>query len=1584
MPLDEFLKFKEVYEKGGYDAAIKPMAKAIEQQKPKPKPKPIYKIPTDQELLQQLKKQPISTEKPVDAITQLTRQRQQQQQAQREAISQTPIGKAIINPLAGFGAGLLKGTGVSGLARVSGLPGTAETARIVEEEIARSPISGTIGTVAGAILPGGAASKVAGKVLAPVLKRAGDVTRIAATEGLAGAGLGAGYAALEGQDVGKGALIGGGLGAGLGAGVGLLARRFGTQAAKAPEVTPTAAVPEQPITPTATVPEQPVAAPQRLLPAPAPVMAKAPEAIPLPPPAVKAKTLPGKLTLPGEKAQIKPTTLPGTLKIVNKEYEKVANEYENAIQDIQNYFGTSELRATELARVKNELGIDLDNIVSRLEKAEAKALLPTAEAAKLKRAAGAATEEQYRVLKELTAPAKTFDITEPQQVRGFINQDKLAQKFKIEREAAKAPEPPFPKVPEQFKKETPFTAFKGELQPQKPTAAETARIAEAPPTPTKPVKVAKAAKPTKQIVPEIKQPTKPVVVEPKQPMKVAEFQQMQAKVPAKQFVEATTPISPTGTFKISQTRLNTIARTPEFRQKSKEFIPEKEFGYETQTAKQWKEAGMMKYMSNKTAVIDDLVSDRPLREGADTMAASYAVKEAEKQAIKTGKYENLLTLTKKYAEKIRENARALKAHDLAWEKGPTITNTIRKAQQVIDSTTEQLLKQRPKLKAILDKELADVSRNIQLAVKEATGETIKALRLDLQLFAKKQRDSIEKLIGRHFSTDPLKRGEIINKLVSQFGLEGAEAKKLADRINFVFEQKFNKAADNYLKRLLKSENKQDPTLDKIMKLIRAGAYDDTNIINALKEKYGLPVLTPDEAKNMVKMVDDLNKMKTDSEEYSIQLAKIRSLIEDKEIKTWVDKQRASKNIALLFNPATTFTNILGNVSLGKLDITVQSTIGNVVDKLLSLRTGQRTAGFSDARKLFSGAIKGARDATIDMAGGVRLKDLDGLTTKQKAAVIWNGVQNPIQRPIFEGTENILELKRGLAFKGRNKLQMSNDKATKIIGDFIAAGGKIGRFLENQLYYSLNVFDKSAKRAHYDDMLSFLVKNNKGKELDAIKKQAQQEAIERLAKENITDEKLYADKLKTYYDETLDSLIKGSGSDEIDALKRIAEHIAEERTFTDVNLLSNFGRMVQAFPQKYKDNPRIAQVIEFAINSLAPYITTPLNIAKRGIEYSPLGLTEGIVQLGRLLASKEVPSLARQRYVVDRISRGIAGTVLLMLGMDAYNKGLATGKVPTSKDMREFFSNVQILPNALKIGDNMIDLTKLQPISTTFIAGVNLEKSKKEAELKGEKIGVQDTADILFGAIGDALEFYTELPMIQSLKQLLPASMNDKSFGEKALEFGLSIPQQYIPSLLRKASYVSDDYERVTKDPSLLQEALIKPVKRLIPGVRETLPQKIGTLGEEIKSFGGKNSFWNAFFNPIKVSKVQPTASQAEILRVYEATKDTAVFPNVYTKTLKLPDGKQKVLTAEEMMQYQKIMGDSVNQSIEKLLKSYKYNNLPDTSDKTNNTKLQAIKKTIANSVQIANKEMAKQLGIQLPKEKKRKPSLKIRMPNEEE
>lgn len=1014
-----------------------------------------------------------------------------------------------------------------------------------------------------------------------------------------------------------------------------------------------------------------------------------------------------------------------------------------------------------------------------------------------------------------------------------------------------------------------------------------------------------------------------------QPSKVVELAEEIMPKASKQIKSATTL---TGKQKISQARTNTIERTMELAEDTKKYLPDEEFGYEPQTKSEWEGAATNNFTKNKQSIVDDLLSDKPSDGGRKTFEAAMVVKEAEAEAIKTGKFDKLLSYTKKYAEKIREDARALKAHDLAWEKGPTIGNTIRKAQQIVDNTQEQILKASPKLKAKLESDLKSMKDTISKAVQEATGETMKTFRLNLQLFAGKVKpESLEKLIGKHFSTDPLKRGEIVDSLVKQFGLDGDEAKVLADRINRVFEQKFHKSAESYLRRLLKSEKKQDPTLEKVMKLIRAGAYDDVSITSALKEKYGLPVLTADEAKKIVADVDKLNSLSKNTDDYNIQLAKIRRMIEDKQAKTWVDKQRAIKNLALLWNPTSIATNIAGNVGLGGLDIASSSTLGNVVDRLLSLRTGNRTVGVSNIKQLLTGAKKGAIDATVDMAGGLRLKDLEGLTPKQRVAAVIDGMQNPIQRPIFEQTENKFELMRGISFKGKNKLQISNKEAVRKIGEFTAKGGKVGRVLENQLYYALGAPDRMAKQAHFDDTLNMLMKLNKT-------------------------------------------------SEATDDMKRLAEQIALERTFTDVNTLSSLGKWVQSAPAKLKDNPKIARTIEFAINSVFPYMTTPLNIAKRSIEYSPLGLIEGLSQMGRALAKPEGITLAKQRYIADRVSRGIAGTMLFMLGVTAYDKGLATGKTSKNYDMSSFMNDLKVYPNSLKIGDLTIDLTKLQPIATSFISGVNLEKSKKEGIEKGDKDAKFDATENLLNSVGDAFEFYTDMPIIQGLKKLLPSNRYGQTTSDAFTDFIMSVPQQYFPSMLKKAAFVSDDSEREVYDPSRVQEKLINPFKKSTPGVRESLPQKYGTLGQETKTYGGNNSFWNVYFNPIKVGKSEPTPVQNEVMRLYDATNSTSVFPNVADKFVEF-NGKRYLLTGEQKSQYQQIMGENIEKTLSELFSMPRYQGLEDTSEETGNTKVNAVRKAIENSKAIAEKEMAKELGVEIAKKKRKKP-MKIKIPNQ--
>jgi hypothetical protein len=67
---------------------------------------------------------------------------------------------------------------------------------------------------------------------------------------------------------------------------------------------------------------------------------------------------------------LKPTTLKGAYRVKNTALDKALYEYNEAIETIQNHFGTNELRTDEMARIKPELGIDLNAILKNIRNAE--------------------------------------------------------------------------------------------------------------------------------------------------------------------------------------------------------------------------------------------------------------------------------------------------------------------------------------------------------------------------------------------------------------------------------------------------------------------------------------------------------------------------------------------------------------------------------------------------------------------------------------------------------------------------------------------------------------------------------------------------------------------------------------------------------------------------------------------------------------------------------------------------------------------------------------------------------------------------------------------------------------------------------------------------------------------------------------------------------------------------------------------------------------------------------------------------------------------------------------------------------------
>jgi hypothetical protein len=261
-------------------------------------------------------------------------------------------------------------------------------------------------------------------------------------------------------------------------------------------------------------------------------------------------------------------------------------------------------------------------------------------------------------------------------------------------------------------------------------------------------------------------------------------------------------------------------------------------------------------------------------------------------------------------------------------------------------------------------------------------------------------------------------------------------------------------------------------------------------------------------------------------------------------------------------------------------------------------------------------------------------------------------------------------------------------------------------------------------------------------------------------------------------------------------------------------------------------------------------------------------------------------------------------------------------------------------------------------------------------LKKDKLGMSiDIADNMAKGIGDALEFYTDLPMIQTFRKLFGSGYGSSSLGENVLGVAMEVPKQYYPSMFRKIAYTNDDFRRDPTSESMIEEKLINSVKSSAPGLSKELPIKYSTLGKPMKQYGGNNDFWNVFFNPIKVGEANPTPVQSEIMALYDRTKSNSVFPNVADRFIDY-NGQKKVLIGQQRSDFQRIMGTKTDEALSKLFSQNDYRK----SSVTDTDRIKAIQSTISNAKTDAIEEMLVELGIE--KKKKKKPvKAKIKVPN---
>ena len=428
--------------------------------------------------------------------------------------------------------------------------------------------------------------------------------------------------------------------------------------------------------------------------------------------------------------------------------------------------------------------------------------------------------------------------------------------------------------------------------------------------------------------------------------------------------------------------------------------------------------------------------------------------------------------------------------------------------------------------------------------------------------------------------------------------------------------------------------------------------------------------------------------------------------------------------------------------------------------------------------------------------------------------------------------------------------------------------------------------------------------------------------------------------------TADMIAEGKG---IEKARKYAIKEAQKATYRDTNAFSQF---VSEIGRRRGSKTGVEKIATGIIEGILPFRKTPANILMRGVEYSPLGLANGIKQaLWDVRTGKKTGAEA-----IDSISAGFTGTGLLGLGVYLASQALLRGHGGDDDDKREFEDLQGHQTYSLELPDGTsITLDWLAPECLPLFIGVNLWE-----ETNGGKESL--TLSELLTAISNVSEPLLEMSCLQSLNAIFDVVGYAKSDGIAALPKAIasaatSYLTQAFPTLLGQAertgegkrytTYTNKNNKYLTPD---MQYAVGKASAR-IPGWDYNQIPYIDAWGRtELTGKPGERAF-NNFLNPAYTSKIDESPMEKELMRLYNATGE-AVFPSRASKNLTV-NGEAVTLGADDYVRYAQQKGQGAYKRLTALTRDSEYKKL------TNEEKVQCVKDLYTLTDQIAKSNVSK-------------------------
>lgn len=382
----------------------------------------------------------------------------------------------------------------------------------------------------------------------------------------------------------------------------------------------------------------------------------------------------------------------------------------------------------------------------------------------------------------------------------------------------------------------------------------------------------------------------------------------------------------------------------------------------------------------------------------------------------------------------------------------------------------------------------------------------------------------------------------------------------------------------------------------------------------------------------------------------------------------------------------------------------------------------------------------------------------------------------------------------------------------------------------------------------------------------------------------------------------------------------------------------------------------------ALESVLPFVKTPINILRRSTDYSPIALARSTLKLTK---AKSADAFLEG---VHDLCTGLTGTGVMAVGMWLASKDLITVNAKDEDGGDGFFArDVGYQDYSLKVGGDKkysVGLDWVAPMQVSFFTGAAIydrlsAKGLSFAEMLNpfevastlkadDSKSTAEASDLIAHAINPMLD----MSFMSSTKDALDmfvdrATRSDNGNPDwigaiKEYAFG-SMPQGYLsgftPQLLSQTAQATDKYARDTRSTSkntLISswESFARKQANKIPILRQALLNpKIDRFGRKVVTIGGDNIFTrvvNAYLNPATTKKINLTDVDRELIDVYKKKeKDEDSWKFFYNFTghppYDLNNGKR--MTYEELYEYGKVNRSTQYNYLKKMIDAKGYKNL---------------------------------------------------------